>query len=705
MSDFFEKKGITDEARISIILNTFMYIDKCPESMNTQTLGSIIQQMSYDGLEDTQKAALWIMKDTLTRNKDAAELELITFSENMPSLFKGAYAAAFKKSDGSEVYVVYRGTGSGRWYDNGDGLANVSSEYQRRAVWYFNDVVKLIGEKAPQKLVVTGHSKGGNLSQYVTFKSKYKSMVTRCISFDGQGFSPEFLKELNCPDDEFKAICGKMYSICGDNDYVNVLGKKIIPFENTIYIKTHTEWKDLFGAHSIVPASFADVKEHYCDFLYDFSKNCFNEQTIEQREIARCSKELSAHVMELGHDKREDICRTLMTVAEKFLGGTGSPEGVQGEMATLDENVGFLTNLFEVIGPVTSYAGKKAAEDTIFKYLILSRDKNADPSLAYASNARKISYIMSDPDITKMYYLGASLAIESCADMLGTAFTGLGRLIAPGSGRDLSWIANMQLKASARVAGAISSAKGKVSEALEKWLPHEEVQSTQCMASQDSWDNFSGVQQADGRNVINGTDKEDYIIGESGDDVIFGFAKNDSIHGGEGNDEICGGEGNDTLYGDSGNDKLSGEGGDDTIIGGNGNDFLHGGLGNDDLRGGRGNDILNGSIGDDILNGGEGDDTLSGGAGNDTYVFEKGFGRDTINDREGDNVLEFRNITPDELQAAMENDTDLLIKISGTSDQLTIRNYDLCKNNFTFIISGMRYRLNEQHGSYTFVRI
>lgn len=702
MSDFFEKNGITDEARMSIILNTFMYIDKCPVSENVQTLGSIVQQMSYDGLEDFQKAALWIMRETLKINKDAAALELITFSENIGGQFKGAYAAAFKSSDSSLVYVVYRGTGSGRWYDNGDGLANVSSEYQRRAVWYFNDIIERLGGKEPEKLVVTGHSKGGNLAQYVTMKSKYRDKVKKCISFDGQGFSPEFLNELNCSEAEIKAYCNKMYSICGDNDYVNVLGKKIIPFDHTIYIMTKTDWKDFYGAHSIVPQLFTEVKEHYCDFLFDFSRNCFNEQTLEQRELARCSKEICGKVMELSHNKREDICRTLMTVAEKFLGGTGSPAGVYGEMASLEEEVGFLTNLSEILGPITTHVGKTAVEDVIFKHLILSKDPNADPSMAYASSAKKISYIMSDPDITKLYYLGASLAIESCADMAGTVLTGLGRMISPNKILDLNRLAELPLNASLKVASAISSAKDNVNKALKKWLPDE---SSKNENDEDSWDNFSGTVQADGRNVIKGTDKQDFIIGESGDDVILGLKGDDSIHGGEGNDEISGGEGNDTLYGDNGNDKLSGEEGNDLLIGGSGNDFLHGGIGDDELRGGKGNDVLNGSIGNDKLIGGEGDDTLSGGAGNDTYVFEKGFGNDIINDREGDNVLEFRNIAPEELEAAMSNDSDLLIKVKGTTDSLTIKNYPLCRNNFIFLIGGSKYRMTENTGKYSLVRI
>ncbi|MGI4778986.1 MAG: calcium-binding protein [Janthinobacterium lividum] len=44
--------------------------------------------------------------------------------------------------------------------------------------------------------------------------------------------------------------------------------------------------------------------------------------------------------------------------------------------------------------------------------------------------------------------------------------------------------------------------------------------------------------------------------------------------------------------------------------------------------------VLNGTVGGDLLDGGAGNDTLSGGAGNDTYLFDKGYGLDTIKDQD-----------------------------------------------------------------------
>jgi len=81
-----------------------------------------------------------------------------------------------------------------------------------------------------------------------------------------------------------------------------------------------------------------------------------------------------------------------------------------------------------------------------------------------------------------------------------------------------------------------------------------------------------------------------------------------------GNDIITTGNGNDTLNGGGGNDRLTSAGGADRLNGGLGNDTLNGGLGNDRLNGGGGNDML------------------VGGAGADRFVFNTGYGNDTVQD-------------------------------------------------------------------------
>ncbi len=132
----------------------------------------------------------------------------------------------------------------------------------------------------------------------------------------------------------------------------------------------------------------------------------------------------------------------------------------------------------------------------------------------------------------------------------------------------------------------------------------------------------------------------------------------------------------------------------DIILAGGGDDTFNGRAGDDLLIGASGADILYGESGDDVLEGGTGNDTLYGGAtywggtfglGSDTYVFNLGDGQDTIIemydpyiDGPADSytdVIRFgAGITPAMLSIEGAND-DLVIKINGTTDQITIKQW------------------------------
>ncbi len=88
--------------------------------------------------------------------------------------------------------------------------------------------------------------------------------------------------------------------------------------------------------------------------------------------------------------------------------------------------------------------------------------------------------------------------------------------------------------------------------------------------------------------------------------------------------------------------RTGGTDGADVLAGAGGRDLLLGGAGGDSLEGGAGDDQLEGGSGDDVLTGGAGDDRLYGGAGHDRFVFEPGFGDDTILDfRWGTDAVDF----------------------------------------------------------------
>ncbi|WP_367279422.1 calcium-binding protein, partial [uncultured Roseibium sp.] len=73
---------------------------------------------------------------------------------------------------------------------------------------------------------------------------------------------------------------------------------------------------------------------------------------------------------------------------------------------------------------------------------------------------------------------------------------------------------------------------------------------------------------------------------------------------------------------------FAGTTGDDTLFGSNQSHFLNGEDGNDTITDG---------AGASTINGGAGDDNMSGGSGLDVYVFDPGFGNDTINESAGTN--------------------------------------------------------------------
>ncbi|MBI5329538.1 MAG: putative Ig domain-containing protein, partial [Betaproteobacteria bacterium] len=71
------------------------------------------------------------------------------------------------------------------------------------------------------------------------------------------------------------------------------------------------------------------------------------------------------------------------------------------------------------------------------------------------------------------------------------------------------------------------------------------------------------------------------------------------------------------------------------------------GSSNQYLRGLGGNDLLTTGDGNDTLDGGLGDDTLKGGQGDDLYLYTQG--RDSVQDAGGTDILELREIQPDQI--------------------------------------------------------
>jgi len=203
-----------------------------------------------------------------------------------------------------------------------------------------------------------------------------------------------------------------------------------------------------------------------------------------------------------------------------------------------------------------------------------------------------------------------------------------------------------------------------------------------------------------GNDTITGSAGNDVIEGgDWGNQTIDGGAGNDVIYAGKGNDSVSGGAGDDTFR-VTGNkcsnfegwDNYSGGEGMDTIVvfgervdvgtiafnaangievidasgvtgearilgdwNANTLDFsaatllghvvIDGGGGNDAITGSAGAEVIRGGdSGNDVLNGRGGNDLMYGGNGRDVFVFDQGWGRDTVADyRDNYDRLDFRN--------------------------------------------------------------
>ena len=149
----------------------------------------------------------------------------------------------------------------------------------------------------------------------------------------------------------------------------------------------------------------------------------------------------------------------------------------------------------------------------------------------------------------------------------------------------------------------------------------------------------------------------------------YGYSGNDLIEANGAAAEFYGGDGYDTLIGDFQNDTLEGEDGDDALLGADGNDTLDGGDGND------------------LLDGGAGDDVIESGRGHDTIVYGRGYDNDYVQTTGAHtDAIQFTNdiLTQDLLLERSTNGRDLIIRISDTSETLTLDD--------NFVYTGVSWR-------------
>lgn len=114
----------------------------------------------------------------------------------------------------NEAIVAFKGTQSdAEWIDNVSGLYRVPSSFQANALKWFRS----LNLEGFDTITVTGHSKGGNKAKFITIMD---DRVNSCFSFDGQGFSDEFIRKYSA---EILRNRDKILNINAECDFVNIL--------------------------------------------------------------------------------------------------------------------------------------------------------------------------------------------------------------------------------------------------------------------------------------------------------------------------------------------------------------------------------------------------------------------------------------------------------------------------------------------------
>ena len=235
----------------------------------------------------------------------------------------GGLSAVFTNDTTGDAVVAFRGTASGEWKDDfvGGGKTDttdgVSTKQQENALNWYKESYEKNGLDA-YEVTVTGHSKGGNKAKYITILD---DSVDHCVSFDGQGFSDEFINK-------YKSNIATRQDIIDnhnvDYDYVNIL-------LNDVGNKTYYKGNDLGDGGFLenhCPNTFFDMKE---DGSYTMNVSP-NGQGKEMQEL---DEFLNSCLRSVDADKKAEMLDFLGTMVE---GGFNSKDATYFKEVFFDED-------------------------------------------------------------------------------------------------------------------------------------------------------------------------------------------------------------------------------------------------------------------------------------------------------------------------------------------------------------------------------
>ena len=303
-----------------LLLNNLMYMqNKEPFSGITQypnptTIENIINSIDVSMIQDktdygnmTTGAEWKQMLEAIRSNPQLMKVQLTSTHIDTAGGGGEGVSALFADPSTGEAIVTFCGTAEKEWKDNFVAGGEVSSAQQENALdWY-----QSLDLEQYDSVTVTGHSKGGNKAKYITIMD---DSVDRCVSFDGQGFSDEFMEE---NQNNIYRNQGKIENHNLDYDYVNLL-------LNDVGNTTFYEGQQIGGF----------LENHCPNSFFDFTDGTLKmNETSRPEEMKALDEFLNKLLRSVSDEEKDKLLNVIGDLVQEGFGGASIGELIEIALA------------------------------------------------------------------------------------------------------------------------------------------------------------------------------------------------------------------------------------------------------------------------------------------------------------------------------------------------------------------------------------